>query len=218
MDVNDIKEAYNFINKRNVFTNITNPIIYVIPRIKGIHKGEYGKTIKDVYPSTLKYIIYNLHDINYDFLIESIIALFYYCKFRKNSNIMLNRVYEDIINHYTYKDIQPITKYEKGKSIYLIKIEIGSETLYKIGKTSDFNKRITNIKDDIESKYGYVSVRIEPLQVFYISNIDEVENEILSQIRSKKNVKHKFYFNGHTESFLDKCVIDIYNERIRNLE
>lgn len=218
MIINDIKQVYELINKRNVFTNIEKPIIYEIPKVKGIHYTEHGKTIKDVYPNTLEYIIYNLHDIDYSFLIESIMALFYYWKFRKNNKTKLNQVYKEIVNHYSSINKKIIQNYDKGKCVYLLEIRIGSKTLYKVGKTTNFKDRISNLDYDIKSKYSFVSSSIKPLQVVYSSNFEEIEKSILNELNCKNQKKHNFYFNGHTESFENIEIISIYNNFVRELK
>lgn len=209
MIIDEIKQAYEFINKRTVFTNINHPINYNIPKIKGIHFKEYGKNIKEVYPNTLKYIIYNLHNIDYSFLIETIVALFYYYKFRKQSEIELNQVYKDIINHYSILYEKQMIDYKEGECIYLIEINIGSSRLYKVGKTSDFNLRMRNLASEISKKYQFVNTSINPLNVVYTSISDELEKKILNEIDEKK---HGFYFKGHTESFKNIEIINIFNK------
>lgn len=210
MIIDDIIKAYEFINERTVFTNLEKPILYEIPKIKGIHHGEYGKNINEVYPNALIYIVYHLHYIDYSFLIESIVALFYYYKFRKRNKMELNKEFEKIKNHYSKLNEKKEINYKVGKCVYLIEINIGSEKIYKIGKTDDFNTRMKNITQDINSKYEFVSTSINPLKIEYTSNADILEKQILDNLKKD----HKFYFNGHTESFKNIEIINIFNKYI----
>ena len=81
----NFKVAYKVINSRSVFDNITNPLGYKVPKKSGIHFGDYYKTIKEVKPSTLQYILYKLHNLDYDLATDTLVALLYYYRFRKKN-------------------------------------------------------------------------------------------------------------------------------------
>jgi hypothetical protein len=224
MTINDLKIAYDIINNFKKYDTLSNPprinkLDYKVPCIDGISKYEWGKDIEEVNPNTLQYILYNLHNLDYSKVIDTTIALLYYWKVRKRNILKMEKVYQEILNHYLVVNESTTNNHflKKENCVYLIEINIGSTTLYKIGKTSDINERFANLKSNIQKMYSTVSVGIKILNLIYNHNNETIEKEILNKIDAK-NKKHKFYFNGHTESFLDKCAIDIYNEGIRSLE
>ncbi len=219
MELNDLEIAYDIINNFQKYDTLSNPprinkLDYKVPSIDGISRYEHGKDVDSVKPNTLKYILYYLHNIEHSIIIDTVIALLYYWKIRKNNKSMFEKSYIEIVNHYTLTHNSYSFNYSNGECVYLIKIDIGSETLYKIGSTTNFNQRMTNILSDIKSKYEYVSCNIEPLQVEYTSMYYEIETNILNQLKEKK---HNFYFNGHTESFKKIETIDIFNKFIEGI-
>ena len=212
MELNDLQIAYDIVKNRTVFDNIQKPLQYKISSIDAIHYGEHYKTIKEVTPSVLNYILYNLHNLDYDFAIETLMALLYYWKFRKRKLSKMEQVYKEVINHYTTEHT-PYTRYENSKKancIYLLKIYIGSKVLYKVGITEDINQRMINLQSDISIKYQFISVGVAVQDVIYCDSNEEKEQLILQEIRSIEKKKHKFYFNGHTECFENEILTNIF--------
>jgi hypothetical protein len=214
MELEDLQVAYDIVNNRTVFDNIENPLQYKIPNIDTIHYGEHHKTIKQVTPSVLNYILYNLHNLDYEFVIETLMALLYYWKFRKRKLSKMEEAYKEVIYHYTVKHT-PYIKYKnhkQGNCIYLVKIYMGSRVLYKVGITKDIHKRMINLQSDITSKYPYISVGIDIQEVIYCSNSEDIEETILQVARSYKINKHKLFFNGHSECFESEALINIFKQ------
>lgn len=216
MNINDLKIAYDIVNNFRKYDTLSippkiNKLDYKVATINGITRYEHGKDINSVKPNTLRYILFNLHNIEYSIIIDNVIALLYYWKIRKNNKHMFEKAYEEIINHYTFKNDNYSFNYKKGKCLYLIKIYIGKETLYKVGITASFNSRMANILSDIKSKYEHVSVSLKALQVEYTQNGYQMEKEILKGLKND----HKFYFDGHTESFKNVEIINIFNKNIK---
>lgn len=217
MNLNDLKIAQDIVNNFQKYDTLSKPpkinkLEYKVPSINGISTYEHGKDIESVKPNTLKYIIFHLHNVDYSLIIETTIALLYYWKFRKNKKTLLEETYKEIVNHYTLSHNNCFYNYNDGECVYLIKIYIGSHTLFKVGKTASFNQRMSNILSDVKSKYEYVSCSIEPLKVHYTLSSYEIEQNILRELKKD----HKFFFNGHTESFSDKNVINIYNTKTKD--
>jgi hypothetical protein len=183
MLLKDFKEIYKFIENRGFMENKLNPIDYKVPNLQGIIPQQRYRTIKEVRPDTLKYILYKLHNIDNDIATDTLMALLYYYKFRAKKQYKMERVYRKAIYHYIIK--HPLyTKYEnskKGNCIYLVKINIGRKTLYKVGTTNDIHQRMTNLQSDISNFYQLVSVGIEVKKVIYCDNNNEVEQDILSK-------------------------------------
>lgn len=216
MTINDLKIAYDIINNFKKYDTLSNPprinkLDYKVPCIGGISKYEWGKDIEEVNPNTLQYILYNLHNLDCSKVIDTIIALLYYWKVRKRDNFKMEKVYQEILNHYLIVNESTTNNHllKKEKCIYLIEINIGNSTLYKVGKTSSIKDRFTNLKLNIQEMYSNVSTGIKILGIIYNQNNENIEKEILNKMDTK-NIKHKFYFNGHTESFKNIVVIDIF--------
>lgn len=217
MELNDLKIAYDMVSKFNKYDTLSTPpkintLYYKVPIVKGLHCGEYGKDIEDVKPNTLEYILYHLHDIDYTLLIDTLIALLYYWKFRKRKSIHMEQVYQEVVRHYTIEH-KPYTNYsdgKKGNCIYLVKIYIGSVTLYKVGITKDIHQRMINLQSDINMKYPFVFVGIAVQKVIYCDKNKELEQILLNEVSNYNIKKHKFFFDGHTESFESDILIDIF--------
>lgn len=193
-----------------------NKLEYSVPNISGISKYECGKNIDEVYPNTLTYILYYLHGSDTIRTIDALMALLYYWQFRKRESHVMEKIYQEVVSHYTVQN-KPYTYYAEskiGKCIYLVKLSIGSKILYKIGITEDIHSRFKNLQYDIQNSYPLVSVGLEPIKAVFTDSADEVERLILEQANQTISNKHKFNFRGSTESFNDTKLIAIFNEHV----
>ncbi len=219
MQLDELKIAYDMINKFSKYDTLSNPprintLDYRVPVVSGLHSGEYGKNIEEVKQNTLNYILYHLHDIDYTLVTDTLIALLYYWKFRKKKSLKMEQAYQEIVSHYTVEH-EPYTRYEnskKGNCIYLVKIYIGSKILYKVGITEDIHQRIVNLQSDINIKYPCISVGIDVQKVIYCENNKEMEKILLNDAKSHNIKKHKFFFDGYTEAFESDILINIFKQ------
>jgi hypothetical protein len=223
MELDDLETAYNIVSRFNKYDTLSSPpkintLNFEVPIISGIHKGEYRKNIEEVKPNTLEYILYYLHDIDFTMIINTIIALLYYWKFRKRKALIMEQVYQEVVNHFTtqHEPYKGNEKIKKGTCIYLVKIEIGNKVLYKIGKTKDLHQRMINLQSNINVNYSFVSVGITIKEVIYCDNYDEREERLLTEIRNINIKKHKFYFDGHTECFESDILFELWTKMIQS--
>lgn len=219
MELEDLETAYNIVSRFNKYDTLSSPpkihtLNFEVPIISGIHKGEYRKNIEEVKPNTLEYILYYLHDIDFTMIINTIIALLYYWKFRKRKALIMEQVYQEVVNHFTiqHEPYKGNKKIKKGTCVYLVKIGIGNKVLYKIGKTKDLHQRMLNLQSNINANYPFVSVGVTVKEVLYCDNHNEIEERLLKEIRNINIKKNKFYFNGCTESFENIVVVDIFKK------
>ncbi len=221
MKQNDLQMAYDIVSNFTKYDTMSNPpkintLYYKVPKQTGISRWEYYKDIEEVSKSTLEYILYRLHNASHTLIMNTLIALLYYWRFRERKPTMMQQVYNEAVSHYTVEN-QPYTRYEsaiKVNCVYLIKINIGCDTLYKVGQTEDIHSRMINLQSNISKRYSSVSVGVVVQEVKYCSNCKEVEEELLKEARNKLTKKHKFYFDGHTESFESDKLIDIFKQII----
>ena len=212
MLLNEFKDIHSFIENRGFMENKINPLEYKVPNLEGIIPQQKHKTIKEVRPDTLKYILYKLHNIDNDIATDTLMALLYYYKFRDKKLAKMETAYRKARYHYIIKHT-PYTKdknMKKGDCIYLIRINIGRKTLYKVGTTSDIHTRMINLQSNISKFYPLVSVGINIKKVIYCNNNKEIEETLLSEIRSNNIKKHKFFFDGHTEAFQSDMLLKIF--------
>jgi hypothetical protein len=214
MTVDDLQKAYEIIEKRTIWDNIDNPLKYKVPNIKGIHWGECHKTVKEVKPNTMEYILFYLHDLDYELAIETLMAYLYYWKFRKKKLSKMNELFQRVKTHYTIQNTpyRSSNKTQKCDCVYLIKISIGSKTLYKVGRSKDIHKRMIDIQSDINTNYPLVSVGLEVLATHYCEDSHKLEKMVLDSIRAKISKKNKFFFKGSTEAFENHIVTDIFKQ------
>lgn len=218
MQLNDLKIAYDIVMNFKKYDTLSSPpkvntLDYKVPKLDGIHSKLWGKNIDEVKLNTLEYILYDLHNMDEDKVISNLIALLYYWKIRKRKQSKMDEVYQEVVKHYTIQNKElKNDKLNKGKCVYLVKISIGSRTLYKIGKTEDIHQRIINLQSDIKCRYPLVSIAIDILEVKYYAYSDEIEKLILIKAKSKIIDKHKLNFKGSTEAFEDIELIDVFNE------
>jgi predicted GIY-YIG superfamily endonuclease len=223
MELNDLKIAYDIVSKFNKYDTLSTPpkvntLNFKVPIISGIHQGEHRKNIEEVKPNTLEYILYYLHNIDFTMIINTLIALLYYWKFRKRKSLMMKEVYQEIVNHFTVHN-EPYKwneKTKKGNCVYIIKIEIGNKVLYKVGKTKDLHQRMLNLQSNINANYSFVSVGITIKEVLYCDNHAEKEKILLTEIRNRNIKKHKFYFKGHTECFESDILFELWTKMIQS--
>lgn len=136
MIINDLKIAYDIVNNFKKYDTLSNPprinkLDYKVPCIDGISKYEWGKDIEEVNPNTLQYILYNLHNLDYSKVIDTTIALLYYWKVRKRNILKMEKVYQEILNHYLVVNESATNNHllKKEKCIYLIEINIGIKSM-----------------------------------------------------------------------------------------
>ena len=131
----------------------------------------------------------------------------------------MEEAYKEVLTHYTIqnKSLPIDDNIVIGNCVYLLKIKLGTKVLYKIGKTNDIRKRVSNLTSNISSNYSLVSVSIDILDIKYCNNIDEAEELLLKEARQKITSKNKFFFNGHTECFDSKILVQIFHEFTRGL-
>jgi hypothetical protein len=217
MQLDDFRIAYDIVNNFKKYDTVSNPpkintLVYQVPKIEGIHPKLWSKSIDEVKLNTLEYILYYLHNIDEDKVISTLIALLYYWRIRKRKQAKMDEVYQEVIKHYTIENkVYCDTNTCKGKCVYLVKIYIGSMTLYKVGQAIDLHQRMINLQSDIKSSYPLVSVGMSILAVKLCDNSDKLEEIILSEAKSKITKKHKFNFKGYTEAFKSESLIAIFN-------
>lgn len=216
MQLDDFRIAYDMVNNFKKYDTVSNPpkintLAYQVPKIEGIHPKLWGKNIDEVKLNTLEYILYDLHKMDEDKIISTLIALLYYWKIRKRKQSKMEESYQEVINHYTIKnEALSYKSIIKGECVYLVKIHIGSKTLFKVGKTKNINQRMINLQSDIKSNYPLVSVTVVILEVKFCDNSDEIEEVVLSEARSIIPDKHKLNFKGNTETFENSIMESIF--------
>ncbi len=209
-----LKTAYDIVNEfekinKTVFPQTINtfPFKYTVPKLKGITKYQWGKNIKEVKPSTLKYIIYYLHSTDCDIIFEATVALLYYYKVRKKNIDEMNNTYKDILHHYTVKRDPKKHNVEDTIVVYYISFFIGSKLVYKVGYSTQPIKRFKEILTSIKKYYEDVSVgdfNIHQLVQFdTIKQAQAFEEEAKKYIKNNNNVsKCKIHFQGFSEAFV----------------
>ena len=219
MKESDLKIAYKMVKNFKKYDTMSNPpkinnLEYTVPYIDGLHPEVRGKNIDEVYPNTLVYILYYLHGSDIIRTIDALMALLYYWQFRRREPAKMEEVYKDIVHHYTISN-QPYKHYvdsKLGECIYLVKLSIGSKTLYKVGVTEDIHSRLKNLQSDVQTSYPLVSIGLEPINVVYTDGAIGVEELILDDARKTITSCHKFNFKGSTEAFKDSILIDLFHK------
>ena len=91
--------------------------------------------------------------------------------------------------------------------IYLIKMcDTNYRTIYKIGKSANFDKRIKN--------YNYVEI----LNFIRSDNIDNDEKEIITIFKLKCKIdKGREFFTAIDDNFILKLFINYFNNKINNV-
>jgi hypothetical protein len=213
LSTKDLKIAYDMVNdfkrfdlKTKTFNTFT-LIDYQVPKVDGIHSGEYGKGINKVKPSLLEYMIFKLHNVNKDMIFEAIICLLYYWKFRREEPRIRKQVYIRIHHHYavTHCLTMPIISINDEAIVYYISFSIGSLNIVKIGVTTDIN-RFNKLISDITNNYPLVSVgNFKVMQIIQFKTKQqamEFEKEAIKNIKLHKDYKKcKNYFDGYTEAY-----------------
>lgn len=219
----DFNLQYKIAKEWNKFETIDGSIVkreppkYVVPNLPGIHYKVLGKGINEVQYNTLEYILYYLHNVDYNTIEDTTMALYYYYIHRIRNPKQIREEPQKLIRHYNIINEQKKQQFIFEPCVYLMEICIGSKKVYKIGKTTDLQSRYNNLLSSVKTNYSLVSVAVNIKETYISEDIDEIEKEMLIKISSSmKNTK--FYFKGHTESFESEKVIDIYRYCLRNYE
>ncbi len=181
---------------------------YRVPEVDGIHKGEYRKGIHKVKPSTLKYILFYLHNVDEDMIIEALIVLLYHWKVKKKDTKRMRKVYNRVYEHYTVtnKDSVPMVTINYNAVVYSISFNVGSVKFNKFGYTTD-KFRFIKLIDDVKSKYPNVSVgNFQIHQVIQFKTKEQAkafEEEAIKNLELHKDYKKcKVCFDGYKEAYL----------------
>lgn len=180
------------------------PFEYSTHQHQGIYRKLWRKDIKSVKPSTLEYILYNLHDVDEVMIYETLIAYLYYWKVRKKDFKTMIKKFKEVKSHYEVLHTLKIPQIDSKPSVYYISFYIGNIKLYKIGYSDNPTERFKQLFKDIKANYPLVSIgELEIIDIQSYSTKREalrMEQKILDKY---KQDNHKFLFNGHTEVYLD---------------
>ena len=214
IDKDELLDAFELVNnfrfrdiKKGIFN--TFPLShYKVPRVDGIQKEVYDKGINQVKPNTLKYIIFNLHNVDENIIIEAIVVLLY-CYKKKQETKTMREVFKRILHHYTVanKEENILLDIKEKAIVYSISFDIGSITYNKFGYTTD-KKRLVKLLSDIKSKYPHVNVGNfkvnQTIQFKTEQQAKMFEKEALKNMKLNVNYrKCKNLFDGYTESYLN---------------
>lgn len=214
IDKDELLDAFELVNnfrfrdiKKGIFN--TFPLShYKVPRVDGIQKEVYDKGINQVKPNTLKYIIFNLHNVDENIIIEAIVVLLY-CYKKKQETKTMREVFKRILHHYTVanKEENILLDIKEKAIVYSISFDIGSITYNKFGYTTD-KKRLVKLLSDIKSKYPHVNVGNlvinQTIQFKTEQQAKLFEEEALKNMKLNVNYrKCKNLFDGYTESYLN---------------
>jgi hypothetical protein len=209
-----ITEAYEIVKNFKRFDTASNPpkkhtLEYSVPKISGISKYEWGKNIDEVKPNTLDYIIYKLHSTEELLIQEAVMALLYYWKIRRRNIKKMEDVYLQIMHHYSVKPMNVEQDFPDDNKIYVYHISwsIGSKRVYKVGYTTEFEKRVVSIANEV--KRFYPLVNLGDLKIHRIIEFNTTEQAQSFEEEAKRSIenaefvtKSKFYFTGSSESYI----------------
>lgn len=179
---------------------------YKTPRRDYILVNQQGKAINELRLSTLEYIMFKAVEATEDEKVDALFAYLYYYKYKKKLHRLPDKmkdVVNSVIEHYTIVNKQDKYCYKYlGSVLYLVNIKIGKyRSLYKVGISDDIDTRLTRLRSDIMSNYC-VSVSVEPLNVWIVSNNKKLEKEVLEKILDVVKYDSGFKFKGSEESFI----------------
>lgn len=181
---------------------------YKVPIVDGISKFEYNKGIDKVKPSTLEYIILNLHNVDEDMVVDALEVLMYYWRIKKKNPRTMKIKFKEIVLHYTIKHDEeiPCANIEYVAIVYSISFNIGSIRINKFGITTD-KDRYKKLISDARSKYELVSIGNfvihQEIQFKTIEQAKAIEKEAISNLKKNQNYrKCKNCFDGYNEAYL----------------
>ena len=99
--------------------------------------------------------------------------------------------------------LKAITQDFSNSFFYLLKIEIGVNTVFKYGITNnDIRARLAQIKTDVNEKTPINnSAYIEPILLIHMSNIKLLEEEVKTSLQLNYITTSGYKFSGYTETF-----------------
>jgi hypothetical protein len=99
--------------------------------------------------------------------------------------------------------LKDVTQGYSKSFFYLLKIEIGVNTIFKYGITkNDIRARLAQIKSDVDNKTPRNnSAYIEPILLIHMDEVEELEEEVKAALQMNNIITSGYKFSGHTETF-----------------